>query len=231
MYDYKHNQLCGVFRKNVLEGKRTRSQLDLSDKCECPPGACGLADVPCQNIATKVQCDASIMISLMVVYVGNCNGSDCKNRLFREPADGTCSCAESKPTLNCGNGLFATVEIAQGAFVAEYVGKRVSHQTRIKQMYRKFAKNEECNFYHFSLDENWSLDGECDENHARFINHSCNPNCVFEIWKVGLKFRVGVFAKAPIAVGDQLTVDYGCDIRNMGIKQCKCGAKNCKYMC
>jgi SET domain-containing protein len=44
--------------------------------------------------------------------------------------------------------------------------------------------------------------------HARFINHSCEPNCVVERWIVGDELRLGVFAKRQILVGKELTIDY-----------------------
>jgi hypothetical protein len=43
---------------------------------------------------------------------------------------------------------------------------------------------------------------------ARFVNHSCAPNCATEKWLVGGQLRVGIFARAAIPAGAEVTYDY-----------------------
>ena len=46
---------------------------------------------------------------------------------------------------------------------------------------------------------------------ARFINHSCEPNCATEKWLVGGELRVGIFAQKRIPAGDEITYHYRLD--------------------
>jgi SET domain-containing protein len=43
---------------------------------------------------------------------------------------------------------------------------------------------------------------------ARYINHSCRPNCKVELWTVKGVVRAVVVAMCPIAPGEELTFDY-----------------------
>ena len=45
-------------------------------------------------------------------------------------------------------------------------------------------------------------------NWARFINHSCDPNCATEPWIVNGDKRIGIFALRDIAKGEELTFNY-----------------------
>ena len=46
---------------------------------------------------------------------------------------------------------------------------------------------------------------------ARFLNHSCNPNCYVAKWVVGRRMRMGIFAKRDIEEGEELTFNYNVD--------------------
>lgn len=50
---------------------------------------------------------------------------------------------------------------------------------------------------------------------ARFINHSCEPNCMVECWIVGNELRLGVFSSRQISVGEELTIDYNFPYDNL----------------
>lgn len=43
---------------------------------------------------------------------------------------------------------------------------------------------------------------------ARFVNHSCDPNCTMDQWHVSGKPRMALFAKREIMTGEELTYDY-----------------------
>lgn len=43
---------------------------------------------------------------------------------------------------------------------------------------------------------------------ARFINHSCRPNCVTQKWVIGKTMRIGIFTSRNIKAGEELTFDY-----------------------
>ena len=65
---------------------------------------------------------------------------------------------------------------------------------------------------------------------ARFVNHSCEPNCRMEKWTVGGKPRMALFAgDQGIMTGDELTYDYNFDpFSQKNVQECRCGTKNCR---
>ena len=84
-------------------------------------------------------------------------------------------------------------------------------------------------FYMLTLDSKNGLviDAKEKSNHARFINHSCDPNCETQKWTVGHESRVGIFAKEDIKAGTELTFDYQLDSLGNEKKECLCGSQNC----
>lgn len=64
---------------------------------------------------------------------------------------------------------------------------------------------------------------------ARFVNHSCDPNCRMEKWIVGGKPRMALFASKAIMTGDELTYDYNFDpFSQKNVQECRCGSDNCR---
>jgi [histone H3]-lysine4 N-trimethyltransferase ASH1L len=65
---------------------------------------------------------------------------------------------------------------------------------------------------------------------ARFVNHSCQPNCRMEKWTVGGKPRMALFAgDKGIMTGDELTYDYNFDpFSQKNVQECRCGSSNCR---
>ena len=109
-----------------------------------------------------------------------------------------------------GRGLFAGDPIERGACIVEYVG-------------RVLDKAEECSSkskYLFALSKRKTLDGREKTNIARYINHSCRPNCEIEI----SQGRIYVMAKRAIEPGEELFYDYDTEYFNAHIrpKGCKC---------
>lgn len=116
-----------------------------------------------------------------------------------------------------GKGAFALRPIAAGTRVAEYIGERIDKTESAKRC-------EAQNPFIFYIDEEWDIDGDVEGNPARFLNHSCAPNCEAQcidgrIWLVALK---------DIAVGDELSFDYGYDLESYKEYPCACGAPNCR---
>jgi SET domain len=73
------------------------------------------------------------------------------------------------------------------------------------------------------LNEQYDIDGETLANTARYINHSCDPNCTVEyttetLWIVALKH---------IQAGEELCCNYGYDAREYDKFPCHCGATIC----
>ncbi len=94
-----------------------------------------------------------------------------------------------------GRGLFTHDRIPKGSCVIEYVGRPAT----AKQLKENRGK------YLFGTSDTSMIDGNIPANTARFINHSCVPNCEIEI----RKRRVYVFALRAIAPGEELSYDYG----------------------
>jgi len=112
-----------------------------------------------------------------------------------------------------GRGLFVCEEVTAGSFVVEYSGKLIPTST---------ADELHTNEYLFRVSEHWTIDGRGEENSARYINHSCSPNCKTEL----IDSRVCVFALRDISTGEELTFDYGPEYFAEHIlpKGCKCNA-------
>jgi SET domain-containing protein len=113
-------------------------------------------------------------------------------------------------------GGFARDDIAAGTRVIEYVGEVISKQESL-------ARCERSNEYIFAIDEERDLDGNVDWNPARFLNHSCEPNCEAQfidghIWLVAIR---------QIRAGEELTFNYSYDLMDYREHPCRCGAKRC----
>lgn len=110
-----------------------------------------------------------------------------------------------------GLGLFAGTAIKRGDFIIEYHGPIMNDD----EADTKGGK------YQFAIDKEWTVDGSSRKNKARYINHSCHPNCEPEIDGK----RVFIHALKKILPNEELTYDYGKEYFNDYIKPygCKCG--------
>ncbi len=127
-----------------------------------------------------------------------------------------------------GNGVFAARKIPAGARIIEYQGKRISE----KQADKRFGLDPD-NPYHtffFSLESGKLIDGGDEGNDARWINHSCEPNCEAQ----EEKGRVFIHALRDIRRGEELNYDYGLVIDEKLTKElkkayeCRCGHAECR---
>ena len=115
-----------------------------------------------------------------------------------------------------GYGLFAERDLCPGEQILEYIGERISKNESI----RRCAQGNEFIFY---LDEQSDLDGNVESNAARFVNHSCSPNC--EVERVG--GQLWVIAAQIIAAGAEITFNYGYDLANYREHPCHCATAAC----
>lgn len=127
-----------------------------------------------------------------------------------------------------GKGCFALRKIRRGTRVVEYLGERISSE----EGDRRYG-DDTAEFPHvllFRVDDNIVLDAAVGGNDARFINHSCDPNCE----PVVDKKRVFIEVIKTIQPGEELTYDYqlerGDDFDPEDEKRyiCRCGAPNCR---
>jgi len=115
-----------------------------------------------------------------------------------------------------GFGLFARRVFHKGEFVAEYTGRKISTK-------EADALNTR---YLFEIDKDWTIDGSPRSNIARYMNHSCDPNCETDI----VDGRIVVSALRDVQVGEELTFDYGEEyfdefIKPIGCRCIKCSRK------
>lgn len=124
-----------------------------------------------------------------------------------------------------GAGVFADEDIPKGTKVIEYVGEKITKEEGAKreQAQMKKAKHGEGTVYIFELDDMWDIDGDVPYNDARFINHSCDPNCEVEI-EDG---HIWIIALRDIRKGEELSYDYGFDLEFYQQFPCRCGSPKC----
>ncbi len=113
-------------------------------------------------------------------------------------------------------GAFARRRIPKETPIARYIGEKISKALSTRRL-------QEGNTYIFCLNEEVDMDGDVPDNLAKYINHSCSPNCetrqtADEIWIYSLK---------PIASGEEITINYGYDLEDYRHHPCRCGAANC----
>jgi uncharacterized protein len=145
-----------------------------------------------------------------------------ESRSVREPL---CKVRNSKIH---GKGVFALKRIRKGARITEYEGERVSH-AEADRRYEDKAYEDNHTFL-FIVDGRTVIDAGVDGSDARFINHSCDPNCETVIENK----RVFVEAIRGIEPGEELSYDYqiGRDADDPDdideVFACHCGATNCR---
>ncbi len=124
-----------------------------------------------------------------------------------------------------GKGVYATKRIKKDKPIIEYTGERVSAD----EADERYQDNPST--YLFMVDDNIYIDGLSDGNEARFINHSCKPNCVAYLEDDG---RIMIYSRKEIEPGTELTYDY--QLTDEGDEPdstptdytCYCGASKCK---
>ncbi|XP_020340705.2 histone-lysine N-methyltransferase SETD1B-A isoform X1 [Oncorhynchus kisutch] len=123
-------------------------------------------------------------------------------------------------------GLFAMEPIAADEMVIEYVGQNIRQV--IADMREKRYEDEGIgSSYMFRVDHDTIIDATKCGNFARFINHSCNPNCYAKVITVESQKKIVIYSRQPINVNEEITYDYKFPIEDEKIP-CLCGAENCR---
>ena len=79
----------------------------------------------------------------------------------------------------------------------------------------------------FRVDADKIIDATKYVNLARFINHSCDPNCTAQSNEINGRKHILLYAKKYIKLGEEITYDYNFESETEKI-QCRCGAPNCQ---
>ena len=128
-----------------------------------------------------------------------------------------------------GNGVFATKRIKKNTKIIEYIGEKIIKSEGDKRSAKRIKKylNSELDgsVYIFELNKKYDIDGSPLYNKARYINHSCDPNCEVEI----IEEKIWITAIKDIKKTDELSYDYGYEFDSDDFRDhiCKCGSKNC----
>lgn len=126
-----------------------------------------------------------------------------------------------------GNGVFARREISKGEKIVEYVGEKITKDEAEKRGNEQLANSKNHKngggVYIFELNKKFDIDGNVSWNPARYINHSCEPNC--EV--VDEKGHLWIEAMRKIAEGEELNYDYGYGMDDFENHPCKCDGEKC----
>lgn len=124
-------------------------------------------------------------------------------------------------------GVFAKHGIKKGARVIEYKGEKVTKAVSERRCDVAIANHKKDNnhgaVYIFELNKRHDIDGNVDYNTARFINHSCNPNCETEI----IRGKIWIIAIRDIKKGEEITYNYGYGWDDYKDHPCFCREEAC----
>jgi uncharacterized protein len=122
-----------------------------------------------------------------------------------------------------GRGVYATKPIRKGARIIEYTGKRMAWADVPND-------DDDPHTFIFGLDNGQVINAEIDGNEARWINHSCDPNCE----AVGEDDRMFIYALRNIQTGEELSYDYALQLdepittKLENEHKCYCGTSRCR---
>lgn len=133
-----------------------------------------------------------------------------------------------------GNGVFAAADIPAGTTLIEYRGKLLTHA----QADRRYPGTADSGHtFLFTLNDRYVIDANEDGNIARWINHSCEPNCQSSLEEDPdgdpRKDRVMIETVRDVRAGEELCYDYGITLeerhtpRLKAIWACRCGSPRC----
>lgn len=131
-----------------------------------------------------------------------------------------------------GNGVFAAMDLPAGTVLIEYKGRRITP----RQADAWYDEMYSGHTFLFALNDDWIIDANVGGNSARWINHSCAPNCIPYLHEHPTDHRrdkVFIETLRDVRKGEELTYDYGIafDVPYTAelkrIWACHCGAPDC----
>lgn len=135
---------------------------------------------------------------------------------------------EIRPSPIQGLGAFATQPIAAGVRLIEYAGERLTPAEAEARYPDKTDTRHHT--YLFAIDDTVVVDASVNGNEARFLNHSCAPNCDVVVDDA----RLWIETLHDIEVGEELVYDYAFILEERHTPAakkrypCHCGAVTCR---
>ncbi|XP_001964347.3 histone-lysine N-methyltransferase SETD1 isoform X1 [Drosophila ananassae] len=123
-------------------------------------------------------------------------------------------------------GLFAMEPIAADEMVIEYVGQMIRPVVADLRE-SKYEAIGIGSSYLFRIDMETIIDATKCGNLARFINHSCNPNCYAKVITIESEKKIVIYSKQPIGINEEITYDYKFPLEDEKIP-CLCAAQGCR---
>jgi hypothetical protein len=151
-----------------------------NDKARLPEQECDCADVcdeSCDNRIDKVECSRT-----------TCNvGLACTNRSLQQRTFARVKLVREGAK---GWGVRLQQRVSKGQLVLEYVGEVID----LNELNRRRATNDAYDKYVMKFKQKLFVDARTYGNESRFVNHSCDPNCVAIVMQVDNEFRIGFYA-------------------------------------
>jgi len=126
-----------------------------------------------------------------------------------------------------GFGIFAKMNIPKGTRIIEYVGEKITkaEAERRGPLLIEYAKKhkQSGSVYIFVLNKKYDIDGHVSYNTAKYINHSCSPNCEVDV----IRGAIWVIALREIKKNEELFYNYGYDLDFYDEHPCRCKSLPC----
>ncbi|XP_044195043.1 histone-lysine N-methyltransferase 2C-like isoform X6 [Thunnus albacares] len=126
-----------------------------------------------------------------------------------------------------GLGLYAARDIEKCTMVIEYIGTII--RSEVANRKERLYESQNRGVYMFRIDNDFVIDATITGGPARYINHSCAPNCITEVVTVEKENKIIISSCRRIQRGEELSYDYKFDLEDDQHKiPCHCGAVNCR---
>ncbi|XP_048874063.1 histone-lysine N-methyltransferase 2D isoform X4 [Brienomyrus brachyistius] len=126
-----------------------------------------------------------------------------------------------------GLGLYAAKDLEKHTMVIEYIGTIIRNEVANRR--EKVYEEQNRGIYMFRINNEHVIDATLTGGPARYVNHSCAPNCVAEVVTFDKEDKIIIISSRRIPKGEELTYDYQFDFEDDQHKiPCHCGAWNCR---
>nr|KAG5705670.1 hypothetical protein BaRGS_026609 [Batillaria attramentaria] len=126
-----------------------------------------------------------------------------------------------------GLGLYAARDLEKHTMVIEYIGDLIRNEVANRRELE--YENQNRGVYMFRIDNDTVIDATMAGGPARYINHSCSPNCAAEVVHFEKESKIIIITSRRISKGEELVYDYKFDLEDDQHKiPCMCGAPNCR---